>query len=89
MRKGRGFYIGGGCLVISLSLSPPPPPLPLSQDKVDASEAPHIHQFADQNVRSSHSTSAFPSLTFPNHYTIVTGELCLCFCAFPFFLLLQ
>jgi predicted AlkP superfamily pyrophosphatase or phosphodiesterase len=35
--------------------------------------APHLNQLASEGVRAQRLISAFPSLTFPNHYTIVTG----------------
>jgi predicted AlkP superfamily pyrophosphatase or phosphodiesterase len=34
---------------------------------------PHLTQLAENGVRAERLISAFPSLTFPNHYTIVTG----------------
>ncbi len=34
---------------------------------------PHLEQLATNGVRAERLISAFPSLTFPNHYTIVTG----------------
>lgn len=34
---------------------------------------PHLNQLAAEGVHAQRLISAFPSLTFPNHYTIVTG----------------
>jgi predicted AlkP superfamily pyrophosphatase or phosphodiesterase len=35
--------------------------------------APTLRQLADQGVRASRLTPAYPTKTFPNHYTLVTG----------------
>jgi predicted AlkP superfamily pyrophosphatase or phosphodiesterase len=36
-------------------------------------QTPHLNQLAAEGVHAQRLISAFPSLTFPNHYTIVTG----------------
>lgn|SRR5208282_1455943 len=36
-------------------------------------QTPHLNQLAAEGVHARRLISAFPSLTFPNHYTIVTG----------------
>jgi len=36
-------------------------------------QTPHLNQLAAEGVHVRRLISAFPSLTFPNHYTIVTG----------------
>jgi predicted AlkP superfamily pyrophosphatase or phosphodiesterase len=36
-------------------------------------QAPHLNHLAAEGVRARRLIPAFPSLTFPNHYTIVTG----------------
>jgi predicted AlkP superfamily pyrophosphatase or phosphodiesterase len=36
-------------------------------------QTPHLNQLAAEGVHAERLISAFPSLTFPNHYTIVTG----------------
>jgi predicted AlkP superfamily pyrophosphatase or phosphodiesterase len=36
-------------------------------------QTPHLNELAGEGVRAQRLISAFPSLTFPNHYTIVTG----------------
>jgi predicted AlkP superfamily pyrophosphatase or phosphodiesterase len=41
-------------------------------DKFKA-QTPHLNQLAAQGVRMERLIPVFPSLTFPNHYTIVTG----------------
>ena len=40
---------------------------------LDRYEAPHLRQLAGHGVRARWMTPSFPVLTFPNHYTIVTG----------------
>jgi len=37
------------------------------------SQTPHLNQLASEGVRMERLIPVFPSLTFPNHYTIVTG----------------
>ncbi|XP_046561055.1 glycerophosphocholine cholinephosphodiesterase ENPP6-like [Haliotis rubra] len=39
----------------------------------NASSTPHFHMFGDGGVRATYMNASFPTLTFPNHYTIVTG----------------
>ena len=41
-------------------------------DKFKA-QTPHLNQLASDGVRMERLIPVFPSLTFPNHYTIVTG----------------
>jgi predicted AlkP superfamily pyrophosphatase or phosphodiesterase len=36
-------------------------------------QTPHLNQLATEGVRMERLIPAFPTLTFPNHYTIVTG----------------
>lgn len=36
-------------------------------------QTPHLNELAAEGVHAQRLISAFPSLTFPNHYTIVTG----------------
>lgn len=38
-----------------------------------AAETPSLRQLAADGVRAERMISSFPTLTFPNHYTIVTG----------------
>ncbi len=42
-------------------------------DYLDRGIAPHMQALADEGVRALSFQPAFPSKTFPNHYTIVTG----------------
>ncbi len=42
-------------------------------DYINRPQAPHLRDLAAHGVRAERMVSAFPSLTFPNHYTIVTG----------------
>jgi predicted AlkP superfamily pyrophosphatase or phosphodiesterase len=42
-------------------------------DYIDRGESPTLKRLASTGVRSSGLVPVFPSVTFPNHYTIVTG----------------
>ena len=42
-------------------------------DYLDALDAPNLERLAARGVRSEGLIPAFPSKTFPNHYTVVTG----------------
>lgn len=42
-------------------------------DYLDRPEAVHLRQLAAEGVRARWMQPSFPSLTFPNHYAIVTG----------------
>ena len=42
-------------------------------DYLDTADAPHLTALAARGVRAEGLIPAFPSKTFPNHYTIVTG----------------
>lgn len=42
-------------------------------DYLDRFNPPHLRRLADQGVRAEGLIPQFPSKTFPNHYTIVTG----------------
>ncbi|XP_071090692.1 glycerophosphocholine cholinephosphodiesterase ENPP6-like [Haliotis cracherodii] len=39
----------------------------------NATSTPHFHTFGDGGVRTTYMNSSFPTLTFPNHYTMITG----------------
>ena len=61
---------------------PAPPPRPIvvlisidgfRWDYLDRYEAPNIRKLADEGVRAEGLIPQFPTKTFPNHYTIVTG----------------
>lgn len=42
-------------------------------DYLSKTESPILYEFAHQGVKAKSLKPIFPSLTFPNHYTIVTG----------------
>lgn len=42
-------------------------------DYIDRGETPHLLALAARGVRAAGLVPSFPSFTFPNHYTIVTG----------------
>lgn len=75
-----------GLLVLSACASLPPatqaPPKPLVLISIDAFRAdyydrgltPNLKALADTGARGTMKPS-FPSLTFPNHYTLVTGKV--------------
>ncbi len=45
----------------------------LGAEQFDPSVAPRIARLADEGVRAEWMVPAYPTLTFPNHYTLVTG----------------
>ncbi|MBB4130053.1 ectonucleotide pyrophosphatase/phosphodiesterase [Xanthomonas sp. 3075] len=45
----------------------------LRADMLDRGITPHLSQLARDGVRARWMTPSYPSLTFPNHYTLVTG----------------
>jgi predicted AlkP superfamily pyrophosphatase or phosphodiesterase len=62
------------------SLRPPPPPLVIlvsidgfRADYLDRGRTPNLQALAHEGVRSVGMRPSFPSITFPNHYTLVTG----------------
>lgn len=42
-------------------------------DYMDKTDTPNLHRLAKDGVRAKRMLPSFPSKTFPNHYTIVTG----------------
>jgi len=42
-------------------------------DYAEKHNATYLKEMAKKGVQASSMTSSFPSVTFPNHYTIVTG----------------
>ena len=42
-------------------------------DYLDRGIAPNLSRLANEGVRAEWMTPSYPSLTFPNHYTLVTG----------------
>jgi predicted AlkP superfamily pyrophosphatase or phosphodiesterase/Zn-dependent M28 family amino/carboxypeptidase len=57
----------GGSTVVLVSLDG------FRWDYLDRSVAPNLQRLAAGGVRAQWMTAAFPTKTFPNHYTIVTG----------------
>ncbi|MFA4687295.1 ectonucleotide pyrophosphatase/phosphodiesterase, partial [Xanthomonas perforans] len=45
----------------------------LRADMLDRGITPNLSQLAREGVRARWMTPSYPSLTFPNHYTLVTG----------------
>lgn len=45
----------------------------LRADALDRGLTPNLQRMIDGGVRARWMTPSYPSLTFPNHYTIVTG----------------
>ncbi|CAB4386770.1 unnamed protein product [Rhizophagus irregularis] len=45
----------------------------LRSDYLDRNVTPTINEFVQKGVKAEHMIPSFPSMTFPNHYTIVTG----------------
>ena len=69
-------------LLAACASTPPPPPatslLLVSLDGVHPDflgqgDTPHLDRLAGDGVRAAWMRPSYPSLTFPNHYTIVTG----------------
>ncbi|KAI7889381.1 alkaline-phosphatase-like protein [Mucor mucedo] len=42
-------------------------------DYLDRKVTPNIHLLAEQGIRAEYMNPSFPSITFPNHWTLVTG----------------
>ena len=45
----------------------------LRADYLQRGITPHLTRLADEGVRAEWMTPSYPALTFPNHYTLVTG----------------
>ena len=45
----------------------------LRADMLDKGITPNLSRIVQEGVRAQYMTPSYPSLTFPNHYTIVTG----------------
>lgn len=68
----------GACTGLTPRDAPPPALLLISLDGVHPGflghgDTPHLDRLAARSVRAEWMTPSYPSLTFPNHYTIVTG----------------
>ncbi|KAF0186549.1 MAG: alkaline phosphatase family protein [Hyphomonadaceae bacterium] len=68
-----------GCATAPPSASLPPAPVILvaidgfRPDYLDRGVTPNMSRLAAEGVRAQGMRPSFPSLTFPNHYTLVTG----------------
>lgn len=66
-----------GCATRPAGVSHPPLLLisidALRPSDVDATQMPTLNALADAGVRAAWMTPSYPSKTFPNHYTLVTG----------------
>jgi predicted AlkP superfamily pyrophosphatase or phosphodiesterase len=60
---------GGSPIVVLISLDG------FRYDYLDREPTPHLRRLAASGVRARWMQPVFPTLTFPNHYTIVTGLL--------------
>jgi predicted AlkP superfamily pyrophosphatase or phosphodiesterase len=82
----RGAWLAASLLLAACSSTPPvaapmPEPAPvllvsidgLRADYLDLDLTPHLSRLAREGVRAKWMTPSYPSLTFPNHYTLVTG----------------
>ena len=43
------------------------------EDYLDRIDTPNLHSIIERGVRAKYMIPSFPTKTFPNHYTIVTG----------------
>ncbi len=80
----RWLVVGFACLLAASgpSAQPAPPADPIlilvsfdgwRWDYTTTEPAPNLRAFAAHGVRATELIPSFPSFTFPNHYTIVTG----------------
>ena len=75
------FALLAACATSPTSHSPPPTPPTvllvsidgLRADMLDSGNSPNLSRLAREGVRSVGMRPSYPSLTFPNHYTLVTG----------------
>jgi predicted AlkP superfamily pyrophosphatase or phosphodiesterase len=77
-----GLWIFAACAAVRTTASgtaeSPPTVLLISMDGfradyLDRFHTPHLHAFAADGVRAEALIPSYPTVTFPNHYTIVTG----------------
>lgn len=66
------------CANFPADRAPPAPVLLVSIDglgagQYDPARMPHLARVAREGIRAAAMVPAYPTLTFPNHYTIVTG----------------
>ena len=75
------FVLLGACSVSTTRRDVPPRPTPLllvsidgfRADYLDRGLTPTLNALADKGVRAEYMRPSFPSLTFPNHYALITG----------------
>ncbi len=80
---GRLFAFFAVLLLASCASTPPPSRLPdplllvsidaFRADYLDPGLTPNLSRVAREGVRAKWMNPSYPSLTFPNHYSIVTG----------------
>ncbi|RZZ89029.1 ectonucleotide pyrophosphatase/phosphodiesterase [Pseudoxanthomonas winnipegensis] len=80
----RAAWLAGLLLLSACASAPtrpasPDPVLLISIDALRASylgrgDTPHLDALARDGVRAQWMTPSYPTLTFPNHYTLVTGQ---------------
>ena len=78
VKKNKNFFIFFAYLLFTFQSFGRHPLLLISidgfrPDYLSKKECPSLYEFAHQGVRAKSLRPIFPSLTFPNHYTIVTG----------------
>jgi ectonucleotide pyrophosphatase/phosphodiesterase family protein 5 len=74
-----GGLVSSHAQAIDPALAPKPLVILISLDGfkpayLSAAETPHLYQLAQEGAQAKGLISAFPSLTFPNHVTLVTGQ---------------
>ena len=76
------LLVAVGCASVAPGPAPPPPPPHavllvsvdgLRADVIGTGAMPTLDALAARGVRARWMTPSYPSLTFPNHYTLVTG----------------
>ena len=75
------LLVAVGCASVAPGPAPPPPPHAvllvsvdgLRGDVIGTGAMPTLDALAARGVRARWMTPSYPSLTFPNHYTLVTG----------------
>lgn len=76
-----GCFLATSAKAQSDAQTPPPKPLVLlvsldgfKPDYLSKTGSPHLFELAKNGAQAQGLISAFPSLTFPNHVTLVTGQ---------------
>jgi predicted AlkP superfamily pyrophosphatase or phosphodiesterase len=80
LRRGAALALALATFAIGRAASPPPPLILISLDAfrwdycaLHPAETPHLRQLAREGAAARALIPVFPSNTFPNHYSIVTG----------------